>query len=129
MTKQRLLEIAKNYFPSEDSEKSLTFNDINPNHFEFQDKINNYIDNYIDHFDDNECCQITDLITDYCTVALRIALSWFGSSDKLKNFYIDDCGIIEYVDDYLTINKLSDYYDKFDVMTTALSVIDDLEAH
>jgi hypothetical protein len=133
---ERIQEIAKGYFPSSEetmvanTEQPLTYEEVNARYLRYHDSTSDYINDFAEELNYNqngECDKVKDIIHEYCNVALRIALTWYGSSDEFQEFYAHGDGIIGYIEDYIMINNLSEYYDKFEIINTALSIIYDLD--
>jgi hypothetical protein len=136
LSKERIQEIAKGYFPTShetmvaNTEQSLTYEEVNARYLRYHDSTSDYINDFAEELNYNnngECDKVKEIIHEYCNVALRIALAWYGSSDELQNFYVVGDGIIGYIEDYIMINNLSEYYNKFEIINTVLSIIYDLD--
>lgn len=136
VTEDRLKEIARGYFPTSEetiatnSKQPLKYVELNSRWLQFDDNMSDYINDYKQELNCNEngeCDRVREIIEDYCRAALKVALSWFGASDKLKAFYMYDDGIIGYIEDYIYVNNMSKYYECFDIVTTVLNAIYDLE--
>lgn len=133
---ERLKEIAKGYFPTSEetiatnSKQPLKFEELNNRYLQFDDNISNYINDYkqeLNYNKNGECDKVKEIIEDYCRAALKVALSWFGASEELKTYYAHNDGIIGYIEDYINVNNMSKYYDCFDIVTTVLNAIYDLD--
>lgn len=130
---ERLQEIAKGYFPTStdtmvnESIPALTFAEVNSRYQQFDDRVHNYLKDYDNELDDNDKCEVIALIKEYCKVSIKIAMSWLNLSDNLQNFYAHGDGIIGYIEDYIMLNDLSEYYDLFAIINTTLSIIYDLD--
>lgn len=133
---ERLKEIARGYFPTSEetiatnSKQPLKFEELNNRYLQFDNNINDYINNYkqeLNYNKNGECDKVKEIIEDYCRATLKVALSWFGASEELKTYYAYNDGIIGYIEDYINVNNMSKYYDCFDIVTTVLNAIYDLE--
>ena len=133
---ERIQEIAKGYFPSSEetmvanTKQPLTYKEVNARYSRYHDSTSDYINNFAEELNYNqngECDAVKDIIHGYCNISLRIALSWFGASEELKTYYAYNDGIIGYIEEYIMINNLSEYYDKFEIINTVLSIIYDLD--
>lgn len=131
LSQSQILELVKNYFPTSDetiateSKQPLTYAMIDTNSSEFRNRVSEYLEALNVTKSDSDA--IKDLIVKCCNISRRIALAWIAASQSFKDFYILGDGIIGYIQDQLQFLEMTKYYEYFDVITTTLHVIIELD--